>query len=211
MADALDTVLRLTGDEPFEGLNATVLSFWQWAMSDLRVNNVRGYVAEFLVARAVGAEGTRIEWDSHDVTAPEGTRIEVKTTGGIQAWEPARPSRPGWSGLRARTWTPTDGYSVDKSYNADVYVFCHHTATTRQDYRALDVKQWDFYVMSQADVAATGYSSMSLSTVSRLCDGPVPYAGLADAIALAAKQQREAAAGSTGCCDDQIRTSDPSD
>lgn len=40
------------------------------------------------------------------------------------------------AGDRARTWTPTDGYSVEASYNADVYVFCHHIATTRLDYRA---------------------------------------------------------------------------
>jgi len=44
----------LTGQEPFDGLDATVLDFWRWAMSDLRVNNVRGYLAEFLVAKAVG-------------------------------------------------------------------------------------------------------------------------------------------------------------
>lgn len=121
-------VVPLTGSEPFDGLDATVLDFWRWAMSDLRVNNVRGYVAEFLVARAVGATGLRIEWDSHDVTAPDGTRIEVKTSGGIQAWELANPSKPKWSGLRARIWMPTDGYSTEPSYNADVYVFCHHTA-----------------------------------------------------------------------------------
>lgn len=126
----------LIGEEPFYGLDATVLDFWRWAMSDLRVNNVRGYLAEFLVAKAVGSAGIRIEWDSYDVTAPDGTRIKVKTIGGIRAWEPAHPSQPKWSGLRARTWTPTDGYSVEASYNADVYVFCHHTATTRLDYRA---------------------------------------------------------------------------
>jgi hypothetical protein len=110
----------LTGQEPFDGLDATVLDFWRWAMSDLRVNNVRGYLAEFLVGKAVGSTGIRIEWDSYDVTAPDGTKIEVKTTGGIQAWEPAHPAQPKWSGLRTRTWTPTDGYAAEDSYNADV-------------------------------------------------------------------------------------------
>lgn len=44
----------------------------------LRMNNVRGDLAEFLVARAVGATGPRVEWDAYDVLAPDGTRIEVK-------------------------------------------------------------------------------------------------------------------------------------
>ena len=50
-------------------------------MSDLRTNNVRGYLAEFLVARAVGSEAMRVEWDPWDVTTPDGTKIEVKSSG----------------------------------------------------------------------------------------------------------------------------------
>ncbi len=117
----------------------------------------------------------------------------MKTTGGIQAWEPAHPTQPSWSGLRACTWTPTDGYSAEASYNADVYVFCHHTATTRQDYRALDTSQWDFYVMSRAEVAATGWKSMQLSTVTRLSGGNIDYPNLAGAIAQAAGRQNNPA------------------
>ncbi len=49
-------------------------------MSDLRTNNVRGYLAEFLVAKAVGAHGPRLEWDAYDVLAPDRTRIEVKSS-----------------------------------------------------------------------------------------------------------------------------------
>ena len=41
-------------------------------MSDLKTNNVRGYLAEFMVARAVGAVAPRVEWDSWDVTSPDG-------------------------------------------------------------------------------------------------------------------------------------------
>lgn len=74
-------------------------------MSDLRTNNVRGYVAEFLVAQAVGADAARVEWDPWDVAAPDGTRIEVKSSGYLQAWAQTRlsvsdiPSCPGpWVG-----------------------------------------------------------------------------------------------------------------
>lgn len=46
---------RLGGDEPFAGLDASVRDFWAWGFSDLRANVVRGVLAEYLVARAVGA------------------------------------------------------------------------------------------------------------------------------------------------------------
>src|SRR3954454_23654688 len=68
----------IDGSEQFAGLDSTILDFWQFAMSDLRMNNVRGYLAEFLVSRAVGASGSRVEWDAYDVLAPDGTKIEVK-------------------------------------------------------------------------------------------------------------------------------------
>ena len=57
--------------ERFAGLDATVTDFWRFALSDLRMNNARGYLAEFLVAQAVGATGPRVEWDTYDVLAPD--------------------------------------------------------------------------------------------------------------------------------------------
>lgn len=53
--------IALDGSEQFAGVDASVLDFWRFAMSDLRMNNVRGYLAEFLVARAVGATSNRVE------------------------------------------------------------------------------------------------------------------------------------------------------
>lgn len=70
----------LRGDEPVQGTDTTVLDFWRFALSDFKMNNVRGYLAEFLVARAIGAAGPRVEWDAYDVVAPDGTTIEVKAS-----------------------------------------------------------------------------------------------------------------------------------
>src|SRR4051794_39486014 len=47
----------LTGSECSSN-GDTVLDFWRWAMGDLRMNNTRGCLAEYLVARAVNAEAT---------------------------------------------------------------------------------------------------------------------------------------------------------
>lgn len=53
----------LTGAQSFTAGDATVLDFWRWVLGDLRMNNARGYLAEFLVARALGSPAPiRIEW-----------------------------------------------------------------------------------------------------------------------------------------------------
>src|SRR3954454_19819551 len=58
----------LTGDEAIAGIDGRLRDFWAWGMSDLRANAVRSLLAEFLVARAVGAAtAPRIEWDAYDV------------------------------------------------------------------------------------------------------------------------------------------------
>ncbi len=77
----------LSGKEAVAGTDATVVDFWRFALSNLRMNNARGYLAEFLVAKAVGSTGLRIEWDPYDVLAPDGTTIEVKTSAYLQAWD----------------------------------------------------------------------------------------------------------------------------
>lgn len=173
---------RLNGDEQFGGLDATVRDFWSYAMSDLRMNNVRGYLAEFLVARAVGATGQRVEWDAFDVLTPEGVRIEVKSAGYLQAWDQRKPSRISFGSLKGRVWTSTDGESPDPTLNADVYVFAIQIAKRHEDYDPLDVAQWEFYVVPRASIEATGYGSIGLSTLRSLSDGPVDYADLTDAV-----------------------------
>lgn len=155
-------------------------------MSDLRMNNVRGYLAEFLVARAVGALGPRLEWDAYDVRAPDGTKIEVKSSAYLQVWDQRRPSRIVFSGLRGRTWTPQEGEALEATYNADVYVFAVQTAQSHVEYDPLDVSQWDFYVLPCRAVESMGYKSISLPTLMSAAGAPTLYPQLADAIALAA-------------------------
>ncbi|WNV74126.1 hypothetical protein [Geodermatophilus sp. DSM 44513] len=152
-------------------------------MSDLRTNTVRSLLAEFLVARAVGAATTpRIEWDEYDVLTPEGTRLEVKSGAYLQAWEQSRLSTIQFGGLTARTWSESDGHSAAGSYNADVYVSAVLTTTEHDRYDALDVGQWSFWVLPQHTVAATQQRSMRLSRVEALGGPAIAYAGLAERI-----------------------------
>lgn len=172
----------LTGEEEFVGCDARVLDFWSYAMSDLRMNNVRGYLAEFLVAKAVGATGSRIEWDAYDVLSLDGVKIEVKSAAYLQAWDQRRLSRINFTGLRGRTWTPQEGESVEATYNADVYVFALHTAEDHATYNALDLNQWRFWVLTREAIAARGLASISLKALQSLAGDPTPYEDLAAAI-----------------------------
>ncbi len=171
-------VPSLRGTEPFSGLNATVVDFWAFAMGDLRMNNVRGYLAEFLVRESVGATHPRVEWDTADVIAPDGTRIEVKASAYLQAWAQREPSRIVFSGLRGRMWSPHKGYSSESTYNADVYVFAVQTATSHDRYDPLDTSQWAFWVLPKAVLVQLGIASLSLTRVEQLAER-VGYDGLA--------------------------------
>jgi hypothetical protein len=176
-ADVLD------GGEPFTGLEATVLDFWRFAMGDLRTNNVRGYLAEFLVARAVGATGVRVEWDPWDVTAPDGTKIEVKASGYLQAWKQRTLSVPTFRVAPAYGWDAATGtWTSEQGFHADVYVLCLHTATRHEEYRPLDVAPWRFYAASRSAVEARGGVRMGLPAVTRIAGEPVHYEELRSAI-----------------------------
>lgn len=174
------------GDESFIGLDATVSDFWRFGVSDLRVNTLRGVLAEFLVAKAVGATGRRVEWDHYDVITPSGITVEVKCGAYLQAWSQPKLSAITFSGLRARKLDlELNNYAGEQDYNADVYVFAVETARTHESYDVLDLGQWEFYVLSREQVAATRCKSLGLSAVRRMAGEPVAYAALADAIAVA--------------------------
>ena len=62
-----------TGDEhfSFEGMPTGFLlnDFWRWQSSDLLNNALRGVLAEYIVAKALGIEtnGPRVEWEPFDL------------------------------------------------------------------------------------------------------------------------------------------------
>jgi hypothetical protein len=169
---------ELTGGERIVGTNATVLDFWKFAMGDLRINNVRGYLAEFLVAQAVGADTARVEWDPRDVTAPDGTRIEVKSSAYLQAWAQTKLSVPTFRVTPTRAWDEVSGKRSVRTFNADVYVFCLHTARSHQHYNPLATNQWEFYVASRTDIESRKGQQMGLATLATVAGEPVGYEDL---------------------------------
>lgn len=175
----------LSGDERFKGLDHTVKDFWSYAARDLRSNVLRGVLAEWLVAKAVGAPEPRPEWDEFDVLTPASVRVEVKSSAYLQAWPQQDLSKISFSGLRSKKLGPDNRYSDRRTFNANVYVFCVQTAELHADYDPLDVSQWDLYVLPRFRVESIGQRSIGLARIKSETQR-VGFDGLAAAIDQAA-------------------------
>jgi hypothetical protein len=186
----------LNGSEAFEGTDATVLDFWRWALSDLRMNTIRPMVAEFLVKLAVGDRSPfRIEWSDHDVTSADGIRIEVKSSGYCQSWAQKSLSKIQFGRFAGRSWDPETGsYGVEQVVRADVFVFAVQTCLDPQRYDALSVEQWEFYVLPGSVFLENPQRAASLGLVQRLAGHPVSWGELHDAVKKVHQAQRTAGA-----------------
>jgi hypothetical protein len=175
----------LTGTESFVGVDASVADFWRFAMSDLRMNNIRGYLAEFLVAGAIGlGDVRRIEWDAYDLLVDDWIRVEVKSSAYLQAWEQQHLSQIEFSGLRGTRYDPRHGDDPGgRQLNAHVYVFGVQTAKDHDGYNPLDIGQWEFYVLSKSDLDQGRIGqSLGLKPLDRLSGGSTLWAELRDRV-----------------------------
>lgn len=173
----------LEPSDRFTGIDASVVDFWRWAFSDLRDNTVRGVLAEFLVAVALGRTDVRRKaWDNYDVETSSGARVEVKASGYLQGWAQAKHSQLNFGRVAARTWNEnTNEFGLEPEVRADVFVFAVHTCKEHANYDALDVGQWEFYVVDAEQIRACGFKSVSIAWVRRFAE-PVTFEGLASAI-----------------------------
>lgn len=157
------TVVPLTGEERFHGSDLTVSDFWRWGFSDLRTNIVRGILAEYLVATAVGDPSPlRQAWDDFDVTTASGVRVEVKSSAYLQSWNQKQLSRIEFTGLTGRSWSAeTNELAAERTLRADVYVFATHTCRVPDEYDPLDLAHWEFQLMTAAALERHGVRSVS--------------------------------------------------
>lgn len=146
---------RKTGAEPFTtgeaSLGFSILDFWQWSSSNLVGNALRGLVAEFLVARAVGVDGhIRDEWDPYDVATPSGVRVEVKSAAYLQAWAQRSESLISFDIRETLAWDAATNALAPESERrrqADLYVFALLAHRDKATLNPLDVSQWEFYLL----------------------------------------------------------------
>lgn len=188
------TVVRKTGAELFVSSGAPLgfhlLEFWQWAASDLTSNALRGVLAEYLVAKALGAaNGVRTAWDSCDLRAA-GVAVEVKSAAYLQTWFQNEESRITFDIAPKRGWDATTNVTGTTPVRAaDVYVFallCHRDKATLNP---LNVDQWRFYVLAKTvlDREVPEQKRIVLSRLWELGATETPYANLSATVANSAR------------------------
>jgi hypothetical protein len=149
-------VNRKTGREPFHNgdtpLGFDLLSFWQWSASDLVSNALRGRLAEFLVAQALGiADGVRGEWDAYDLRTPSGLTIEVKSAAYLQSWAQKEHSAITFDIAPTRFWeAATNVLASEVRRQAGLYVFALLAHRDKATIDPLNVAQWEFFVLPVA-------------------------------------------------------------
>jgi len=178
------------GSDPFhhggQPLDFDLHSFWQWYCSDLCSNLLRGVIAEFLVARAVGAVGgVRNEWDAYDVLTPEGIKVEVKSGAYLQTWAQKKLSAISFEIKQKLSWDAATNVSATKAARfADVYVFAVLAHKDKATLDPLDVSQWEFLVLptSVIDERCKEQKRIALSSLTKLGPVKVGFGKLRDAI-----------------------------
>lgn len=144
-----------TGDEPFQlngqPLQATLLDFWRWSASDLVNNALRGQIAEYIVAQAMGITTLRVEWDAFDLQTATGLRVEVKSAAYLQSWYHRKLSPISFSIRPTLGWdTATNTYGTEVKRQADIYVFCLLNHQDKATVDPLNLDQWEFYILTAA-------------------------------------------------------------
>ncbi len=178
-----------SGDEQFcadgKGLGYTLKDFWTWSASDLMSNVTRGHLAEFIVAKAIGAiEEVRNEWAAYDLTTRNGIKVEVKSAAYLQSWPQDDYSTIQFSIRKTKTLDlKKGGYRGPAKRHADVYVFAllahkkENVTKDKETVNPLELSQWDFYVVSKTRLGkyTRSESSITLKSLAKLSHGAVDY------------------------------------
>ena len=174
MSQAAD-VLRNAG---IDLENASLQDFWKWAFSDLCDDALKGYFAEWIVAKLLDIPSARrIGWANSDIITPEGVRIEVKASSYWQSWKlldefgvarstPLHPisakTRIAFSGLKARDAVAVPDPTIQPTFKSHIYVFAFQHETEIEKWNAMDLSQWEFYVLPVKELQELRWRSISL-------------------------------------------------
>ncbi|MCY3712915.1 MAG: hypothetical protein OXH02_06460 [Gemmatimonadetes bacterium] len=147
------------GKEPFRhngnSLGFTVYDYWRWMGSDLLNNISRGVLAEFIVAKILGAEEEtlnypRAAWESYDIMYYSKTddarfSIEVKSSAYYQSWHRNNSKDSVIEFGIAPNARETDIFG-ETTRSADCYVFCL-LGVPDEIPCPLDLEKWEFYIL----------------------------------------------------------------
>lgn len=182
---------RKSGGEHFsvsgEPLNLRLSTFWQWSSSDLVSNAMRGVLAEFLVASALGlADGVRNQWDAFDLLLPDGTRIEVKSAAYLQSWAHTKLSNIIFTIRPTLAWSAeTNQLSSELRRQADIYIFCLLDHQEKATLDPMRLEQWKFYLLrsSVLDERHSSQKTISLASLLKLEPLEAKFENLSERVA----------------------------
>lgn len=186
MAFPLRVPVLRTGAEQFHAsgtsLGFDLLSFWQWAFSDLIDNTLRGAIAEYLVARALSVpDQVRIGWQAYDHKVPSGAIVEVKSAAYLQSWAQKKHSRIEFDIRPTLAWNGTTGqFDGASKRQSDVYVFALFEHKDPATLDSLNVSQWVFYVLNTTalNAAVLAQKTMRLARLRALKPAEATFATL---------------------------------
>ena len=156
-------------------IDLSVIDFWQFEFSNLV--DLLGYVAEFLVAKALGKDkpDNCNGWTPYDIKY-KGKRIEVKATSYYQTWKQEGKV----CNIRR--------FSIRRSQreNSDIYVFCLLNGMNSSEANPLLLDNWEFYVVPSSflDKECGNNKTISLSRIRKfdIYGKPVNYSNIPNAI-----------------------------
>jgi len=149
---AVKTVVK-SGNEPFhfngKKVTQNLLSFWQWASSEILSNTLRGVLAEYIVSIDIQCpDEVREEWDAFDLISNDNVKIEVKSSSYIQSWQQSKLSNISFGIQPTVIWNENNTRSTVAKRQSDVYVFCLLAHKEQKTIDPLNLEQWEFYVLS---------------------------------------------------------------
>ncbi|HET9767755.1 MAG TPA: hypothetical protein VFS60_12950 [Thermoanaerobaculia bacterium] len=156
--------------------SATVEAFWRWAYGDLCDDDVKAAYAEWLVALLLGLPQQRRNTGTRsDLITPGGVRLEVKSSAYWQSWkyvgEDGALQLPEVTNLSSPPATRVHFRGL-RALHSDLYVFCMQTQLDLQKWDALDLAQWEFYLLERRQLEGIGVGanrrSITLGTLRRM-------------------------------------------
>lgn len=149
-----------TGDELFIDngtyMDFSLSDFWQWYASDLLNHPIRGAIAEFLVAKAIGVPtDSRPGWRSYDLLY-KGKKIEIKSCARVSDSHGGRNNRICFViPKQLCLWDEDvkDGVCTKEQLwkyecrHSDLYVFCFLAESDPLKANPMEIDQWEFYIL----------------------------------------------------------------
>lgn len=142
--------------------NSTLADFLMWAFSDLCDDVIKGIFAEWMIAKLLEIPTMRrYEWSNSDLISVRETKIEIKASSYWQSWKAINPdgtakdlgkypiqldSKIRFSGLMAKD---TIDHHKEKQgrLKSDLYIFCFQNEKNYERWNAMDISQWEFYLV----------------------------------------------------------------